>query len=104
MRVPLPDEPQGEAIAFAADGTLLSGSEGRGGVAGQIRGVPGAAGLVAAPARTRTTAARRRGQPSAAPAAEPVPVWRTAAIGAGVLVVILALLALAMVRHGARRG
>ena len=35
--------------------------------------------------------------------ADPVPVWRTAAIGAGVLVVILAVLALAMARHAARR-
>ena len=38
VQVPLPGEPQGEAVAFAADGALLSGSEGRGGVAGQVRG------------------------------------------------------------------
>jgi hypothetical protein len=97
VQVPLPGEPQGEASAFTADGTLLSGSEARGGVDGQLRAVPGAAGLVAAPME----------RPAAAPAAEtssePVSVWRTAAIGAGALLVILALLALAMVRHGARR-
>ena len=101
VQVPLPGEPQGEAVAFAADGTLLSGSEGRGGVAGQVRGVAGAAGLVAAPAQPSTYPAP---DPVAAPAAEPVPVWRTAAIGTGVLVVILGLLAVAMVRHAARRG
>ena len=105
VQVPLPGEPQGEAVAFAADGTLLSGSEGRGGVAGQVR------------ARSRGRHARRRAgpalsgpgterrtRPAEAPAVEPVPVWRTAAIGAGVLVVVLALLAVAMVRHAARRG
>jgi hypothetical protein len=98
VQVPLPDEPQGEALAFAADGTLLSGSEARGGVAGQIRGVPGAAGL-GAPAQP---AADR--SPLLDPTAEPVSPWRTAAIGTGVLAVILALLVLAMVRHGARRN
>ena len=96
VQVPLPGEPQGEALAFTADGALLSGSETRGGVAGQIRAVPAAAALVAAPT------------PVAGPAstdlpADPVPVWRTAAIGAGVVVVILAVLALAMARHAARR-
>lgn len=93
VQVPLPGEPQGEALAFAADGTLLSGSEARGGVAGQIRGVPGTAGLV--------TPAQPAVDPS--PPAEPVSAWRTAAIGAGALVVILALLTLAMVRHSGRR-
>ena len=97
VQVPLPGEPQGEGLAFAADGTLLSGSEARGGVAGQIRAVSGAAGLVAAPEPV----------PVVAPtAAQPVPdapsAWRTAAIGAGVLVVILVLLAFAMLRHGGR--
>ena len=38
------------------------------------------------------------------PAAQPASAWRTAAIGAGALVAILALLALAMVLHGARRN
>ena len=54
VRVPLPDEPQGEAIAFAPDGTLVSGSEARGGAAGQLRGVAGAAALVAGTAPTPT--------------------------------------------------
>src|SRR5690606_6919606 len=42
VRVPLPDEPQGEAIAFGADGTLYSSGETRGGVRGELRAVPGA--------------------------------------------------------------
>jgi hypothetical protein len=102
VQVPLPDEPQGEALAFAADGTLLSGSEARGGVDGQLRAVPGAAGLTGA-AAGREPAAEATAAESPDDAAEPVPAWRTAAIGAGVLVVILALLALVMARQGARR-
>ncbi|WP_328442713.1 hypothetical protein [Amycolatopsis sp. NBC_00438] len=44
VRIPLPGEKQGEAIAFDPDGTLLSGSEG----AGQpLRAVRGAAALAA---------------------------------------------------------
>ncbi|WP_370876683.1 SdiA-regulated/phytase-like domain-containing protein [Amycolatopsis thermophila] len=42
VRVPLPDEKQGEAIAFEPDGTLLSASEG----SGPVRAVRGAASLV----------------------------------------------------------
>jgi hypothetical protein len=99
VRVPLPGEPQGEAVAFTADGTLLSGSEARGGVEGQLRAVPGAAALaVAAP-------------PSASPhlqGAEPVSssppsAGQAAAIGAIALVGVLGLLAAVMVRHAARR-
>ncbi|MEU3274113.1 hypothetical protein ABZ639_25015 [Saccharomonospora sp. NPDC006951] len=43
VRVPLPDEEQGEAIAFEPDGTLLSASEG---VGNPVRAVPGATALV----------------------------------------------------------
>ncbi len=39
VRVPLPGEPQGEAIAFEPSGTLVSGSETRGGAPGEIRTV-----------------------------------------------------------------
>ena len=82
VQVPLPGEPQGEAVAFAADGTLLSGSEARGGVAGQVRGGSRGrrAGRRAGPARCGPCAERRT---NCRAAAEPVPVWRTAAIGAG---------------------
>jgi hypothetical protein len=47
VRVPLPGEPQGEAIAFEPDGTLLSASERAGAGVQPIRAVPGAADLVA---------------------------------------------------------
>lgn len=43
VRVPLPHEKQGEAIAFTPDGTLLSASEGRG---EPLRSVPNATDLV----------------------------------------------------------
>ncbi|TNC29237.1 hypothetical protein [Amycolatopsis alkalitolerans] len=58
VRIPLPDEQQGEALAFEPDGTLLSGGEG----AGQpIRAVKNAASLVAPP-----TQDARDGAPAAA--------------------------------------
>lgn len=108
VRVPLPDEPQGEALAFTRDGTLLSGSESRGGVVGEIRAVPGAAALAAAPGYDPSSPGSA-GSPAAAPhaegtpAAEPPPAWRTAAIGAGALVAVLGLLAAAMMRRAGRR-
>lgn len=43
VQIPLPGEPQGEAIAFDGRGTLLSGSETRFGVVGRLRTVTGAA-------------------------------------------------------------
>jgi hypothetical protein len=46
VRVPLPDEAQGEAIAFEPNGTLVSASEGTG---QPVRAVPGAAALVTPP-------------------------------------------------------
>jgi hypothetical protein len=97
VQVPLPDEPQGEAIAFGADGTLYSGSELRGGVRGEIRAVPGAAALVApqvpgpeAPAPAPVP------DPAAGPVADPAPEWLPAAAGAGVLAGLLVLLGVAM--------
>lgn len=45
VQVPLPGEPQGEAIAFGPDGTLLSGSESPPGAVGKLRAVPGAVAL-----------------------------------------------------------
>jgi hypothetical protein len=112
VRVPLPDEPQGEALAFTADGTLLSGSETRGGVPGQIRAVPGAAALVPAVPTTSgpttsgpTTSGPTTSVPSARaePAVEPAPTWQPAAIGAGVLIAVLGLLAVALARSGRRQ-
>lgn len=45
VRVPLPREPQGEAVALAPDGTLVSGSEG----GAPIREVPAVTALLSAP-------------------------------------------------------
>jgi hypothetical protein len=98
----LPDEPQGEALAFAADGTLLSGSETRRGVPGRIRAVPGAAALVGAVPITSgptTSAPSARAEPALGPA----PTWRPAAIGAGVLIAGLGLLAAAIARSARHR-
>jgi hypothetical protein len=109
VRVPLPDEPQGEAVAFTADGTLLSGSEARGGVQGRLRAVTGATALVAAapdPDRSARAGEPAGGDAPAAagsPLAEPPAAWRSAAVGAGVLVAVLGLLAAAMARHASRR-
>lgn len=83
VRVPLPDEPQGEAIAFTADGTLLSASEARGGRDGELRSVAGAAGLVAAAPSDAPDA------PAAVPA--PDPDWLPGLVGAGVLGGVLVL-------------
>ena len=47
VRVPLPDEAQGEAIAFQPDGSLLSATEERDGAAQPVNMVAGAAQLVA---------------------------------------------------------
>jgi hypothetical protein len=115
VQLPLPGEPQGEALAFTADGTLLSGSETRGGVPGELRAVPGAAMLAVSATDAGPGGA---GDPTTAPAADgpgaPAAdgsaddtvadgVWRASAIGAGALVVVLGLLAAAMARHAARR-
>ncbi len=49
VQLPLPGEPQGEAIAFEPDGTLLSASESTEVGVGMLRAVPRAAGLVDLP-------------------------------------------------------
>ena len=104
VRVPLPGEPQGEAVAFLPDGTLLSGSESRGGVTGQLRAVPGAGALAGAAAGPiPSTAPAPTAAAAPAPAAAPPPAWRSAALGAGAVVVALGVLAAAMARHAARR-
>jgi hypothetical protein len=88
VRVPLPDEPQGEALAFDRDGTLLSGSESRG-TTGELRAVPGAVALAAA--RPGADAASA---PVRAPEAdEPTPAWLPAALGGGAVAGVLLMLA-----------
>lgn len=103
VRVPLPDEPQGEAVAFLPDGTLLSGSESRGGAVGQLRAVPGAAALAEATGAPTRSTTPTPAAAAPAPVAAPPPTWRSAVLGTGAVVVVLGLLAAAMARHAARR-
>ena len=95
VRVPLPGEPQGEAIAFDPDGTLLSGSETRGGVPGEIRAVPGAAALAgeAAPVAPLPPA------PEVVPDPGPPP-WLPAALGGAAVVGVLLLMTAAAALRG----
>lgn len=104
VRVPLPDEPQGEAVAFTADGDLLSASEARGGVPGELRVVPGAASAAGAPAAPPVEGAAPSSQ-----AAEPAPVdldappqWLPAVLGGGVAVGLLVVAAAALSWRGRR--
>ena len=108
VRVPLPNEPQGEAIAFDPSGALLSGSETRGGTAGEIRLVPGAAALAGAPPASDAVPPPGAGSDDAASPPEvgrpqPTPEWWPAAIGAGALGALLLAVVLAMTWRGARR-
>ncbi len=64
VRVPLANEPQGEAVAFDPDGTLLSASEGAG---TPIRSVAGAAALAKPAAPTTTAPPPAAEQPQASP-------------------------------------
>ncbi len=99
-RVPLPDEPQGEAVAFDPDGTLLSGSETRRGVLGEIRAVAGATALAGepgpvAPLPPAPEVAPDPGQPS----------WLPATLGGAAVVGVLLLVTVAAtVRGRLRRG
>ena len=103
VRVPLPAEPQGEAVAFEPDGTLLSGSETRGGVPGEIRAVPGATGLAGRPgAALASPPDPEVVAPVVAPDPGP-PGWLPAAIGAAVVVGGLLLVTVVASVRGARR-
>ncbi|UZJ25861.1 hypothetical protein RHODO2019_05340 [Rhodococcus antarcticus] len=82
VRVPLAGEPQGEAVAFTADGALLSGSEGPAGVLPAIRTVVGATGLaVVAPAQTPgATTPPASDQPAPASDGSGLERWQAAVI------------------------
>lgn len=83
--VPLPGEPQGEAIAFTADGTLLSaGESGDSGATASVRAVPGAAGLVGT---TPVTAVPAPGAPGSgdAPSGPPLVAGE---VGVGIVVAL----------------
>jgi hypothetical protein len=98
VRVPLPDEPQGEAIAFEPDGTLLSGSETRRGVHGEIRAVAGAAALAGA----AVPVAPLPPAPEVVPEPGPPP-WLPAAVGGGAVVGLLLLVTAAASLRGRLR-
>jgi hypothetical protein len=83
--VPLPGEPQGEAVAFTADGTLLSAGESPSTRAGTrtatLRAVPGAAGLVP----TSTAESSPEASPAAPPQAAAAPSGSVPEAGGGPL-------------------
>jgi hypothetical protein len=106
VQVPLPGEPQGEAVALDADGTLLSASESRGGKPGELRAVPGAVALAA----SAPGAAPVPVPPAAVPPASVAPVegggspaGLPALLGAGVAVGLLVLLGAGLALRGRRR-
>ncbi|RKT53345.1 hypothetical protein [Saccharothrix australiensis] len=103
VRVPLPNEPQGEAIAFDPDGTLLSASEfGDRGTGSTVRAVANATALATPPPTTTTPPPPPQGDPAAAPPTtdedRPLP-WGV--IGAGAAALALTGL---LVRRSRRRG
>jgi hypothetical protein len=102
VRIPLPGEPQGEAIAFEPDGTLLSASERAGAGPQPIRAVPGAAALVttSSPTPAGAGAATQPATGSDPPGHGPLSNWPAVVLGlAGAAAVVL------LVRRvGARRG
>ena len=103
VRVPLPGEPQGEAIAFEPDGTLLSASEQARAGPQPIRAVPGAADLVArsstaSPEPTAGPTAGAQPQPSGQeqPRRGPLADWQAvllAVLGAAAVIVVVSLVA-----------
>jgi hypothetical protein len=95
VRIPLPDEPQGEAVALEPDGTLLSGSETRGGVPGGIRAVPGATALVGEPGPAASPLAPPELTPDPGP-----PGWLPAALGGAAVVGGLLLVTVAAALRG----
>ncbi|SEC25809.1 Esterase-like activity of phytase [Amycolatopsis tolypomycina] len=83
VRIPLPGEKQGEAIAFDPDGTLISGSEG---VGQPLRTVRGAAALAASAAPTSDgTSATSAGGGGGSPDGGGVPVLPAAGIAVAVV-------------------
>jgi len=105
----LPDEPQGESVAYSADGTaLLTVSETAGAPAGtkpRILRYPSALHTAARSSAAPAASSARPGSPAAAagePAPEPDPTKITKAGAAGAAVILLALLALGLARRRRR--
>ncbi|WP_433270189.1 hypothetical protein ACQPZF_09055 [Actinosynnema sp. CS-041913] len=92
VRIPLPNERQGEALAFDPDGTLLSASEfGDQGTSSTVRAVAGATSL-AAPPPTTTTPPPPQGQgdttAAPAPSDDDRPLWPVVGAGAAALALV----------------
>lgn len=104
VRVPLPGEPQGEAVAFALDGTLLAtGETPAGQPPAALDAVPGAAALVgASPTTTPPPGPPAPSAASAAPAGSggSGPLL---AVGTVLAVAVLVVLALVLLRGRRRR-
>jgi len=93
VRIPLPNEEQGEAIAFDPDGTLLSGSEFGKTTSSTITTVAGAAALATPPPPTTTPAPQppAADTTSAAPATKTTTeLWPAIGLGAAALVLVAA--------------
>lgn len=111
VRVALPNQPQGEAIAFTPDGDLLAGSEAAGGPLPPLQVLPGAVDL----ARDQSwsggsvSLSASTGEPTAAPTsaaaevADGTPRWSTPALLGGALVAGLATFGLVLRRSRSRR-
>ncbi|MFD9702171.1 hypothetical protein [Lentzea sp. NPDC059081] len=98
VRIPLPNEPQGEAIAFDPNGTLLSASEGAG---TPIRAVAGAAALAqpAVPATTTTPPPAEDRSQAAPPSSSSWQNWPLALSLGGLVLVAALVIGLRMRRH-----
>jgi hypothetical protein len=93
VRVPLPNEAQGEAIAFQPDGSLVSGTEaGRDGAAQSMNVVAGAARLVAPEPPPTTSTTAEPASPSklagSSEATDGMPVIPAAAVTVAVIMVV----------------
>lgn len=114
VRVALPNQPQGEAIAFTPDGDLLAGSESAGGPLPPLQVLPGAVdlardqswsgGSVSLSASVGESAASDPSEASDQAAADDAaPPWSTSVLLGGALVAGLATFGLVLRRSRSRR-
>lgn len=111
VRVALPNEPQGEALAFTPDGDLLAGSESAGGALPPIQILRGATELAHSEAQATGSLSLSAPMNTAAADAGPgdggeddgSPRWSTPALLAGAVVAGLATYGLARRRSGPQR-
>ncbi|RZS30575.1 hypothetical protein EV193_11696 [Herbihabitans rhizosphaerae] len=99
VRVPLPDEPQGEAIAFEPDGALVSASEGTG---QPVRVISGAADLANQKAPTANGEAPAPGGASGAPSDSGDKGGLSTLPAIGIVAIVVLVLGLLMSRRRSR--